>query len=142
MKATPNSGRTSAAGIVNSKARQTRPSGRAYASLPRNEGETERSLDGLAALGTDVTLLRCWEVLKRVALGRTALYALIKAGKFPAPVKVGGASAWVDVEITQWIEQLMLARDGRSIDRLSKLVRLSPSHVGQGENRVTVVARK
>ncbi len=117
MEATLNSGRTSAPGIVNSTVRQTRPLGRAYVSPPRKEGETERSLDSQAALGADVTLLRCGEVLKRVALGRTALYALIKAGKFPPPVKVGGASAWVDVEITRWIEQLMLARDERSTDR-------------------------
>jgi prophage regulatory protein len=44
-------------------------------------------------------------------MGRTALYALIKAKKFPAPVKVGGASAWVDAEVSRWIEELINVRD-------------------------------
>jgi prophage regulatory protein len=43
-------------------------------------------------------------------MGRTAVYELIKAGKFPRPVKVGAASAWIDVEITRWIEQLAANR--------------------------------
>jgi prophage regulatory protein len=56
-------------------------------------------------------LLRLPAVCLRVGLQRTAVYALISAGKFPPPVKVGGASAWVDVEITKWIEGLVASRD-------------------------------
>jgi predicted DNA-binding transcriptional regulator AlpA len=48
---------------------------------------------------------------KRVGMGRTAVYELIKAGRFPRPVKVGGASAWIDGEITRWIGDLAAARD-------------------------------
>jgi prophage regulatory protein len=47
-------------------------------------------------------------------MGRTALYGLIKEGKFPRPVKVGAASAWIDTEISRWIEQLALNRENRS----------------------------
>lgn len=57
-----------------------------------------------------VRLLRLPDVMRRIGMKRTAVYALMKEGSFPAPVKVGGASAWVDYEITQWIEGLMAAR--------------------------------
>lgn len=56
-------------------------------------------------------LLRFPAMQKRVGMGRTAVYELIKAGKFPRPVKVGGASAWIDVEITRWIEELAAERE-------------------------------
>ena len=58
-------------------------------------------------------LLRLPAVCLRVGMQRTAIYALISAGKFPPPVKVGGASAWVDVEITRWIEGLVASRDSK-----------------------------
>ena len=56
-------------------------------------------------------LLRLPEVCSRVGMRRTSIYTLIGAGRFPPPVKVGGASAWVDLEITQWIEGLVASRD-------------------------------
>ena len=37
-------------------------------------------------------LIRLNEVLDRVPLRKSAIYAHIKAGSFPAPVKLGGAS--------------------------------------------------
>ena len=59
----------------------------------------------------EARLIRLPAVQDRVGMGRTAVYELIKAGKFPRPVKVGAASAWIDVEITRWIEQLAASRD-------------------------------
>jgi prophage regulatory protein len=56
-------------------------------------------------------LIRFPAVQERVGMGRTAVYELIKAGKFPRPVKVGAASAWIDAEITRWIEELAARRD-------------------------------
>ena len=56
-------------------------------------------------------LLRLPAVSARVGMRRTAIYGLIKAGKFPSPVKIGKASAWVDEEITQWILNLQLERE-------------------------------
>jgi len=58
----------------------------------------------------EARLIRLPAVQERVGMGRTAVYELIKAGKFPRPVKVGAASAWIDVEITRWIEQLAAGR--------------------------------
>ena len=61
-----------------------------------------------------VNLLRFSEVSKQTALGRTAIYELIKLGKFPAPVKANKASRWIDREIVRWIEQLADVRDDSS----------------------------
>ena len=57
-------------------------------------------------------LLRLPEVLHRIGLGRTATYALIAQGRFPAPVKPGNASRWVKEEVDEWIRQLMWVRGG------------------------------
>jgi prophage regulatory protein len=51
------------------------------------------------------TLLTFAHVSARVALKRTSIYAGIAAGTFPAPVKVGSRSLWVESEIDTWIEQ-------------------------------------
>lgn len=59
-------------------------------------------------------LIRLGAVIDRVGLQRTAVYGLIKEGRFPRPLKVGGASVWVDVEITRWMEGLVAARDMRN----------------------------
>jgi prophage regulatory protein len=62
-------------------------------------------------------LLRLPEVCSRVGMRRTSIYALISEGRFPPPVKVGGASAWVDREITLWIEGLVASRDASARGR-------------------------
>jgi prophage regulatory protein len=63
-------------------------------------------------LGRSHRLLRLSEVLRRNGLGRTATYALIARGEFPAPVKSGRASRWVEEEIDEWIRQLIRVRSG------------------------------
>ena len=72
-------------------------------------GDDEHAAQTDNSLG-EARLIRLPAVQKRVGMGRTAVYELIKAGKFPRPVKVGAASAWIDVEITRWIEQLAASR--------------------------------
>jgi len=63
-------------------------------------------------------LLRLGEVERRVSLRKTAIYAAIAAGTFPAPTKFGTASRWVEAEIQQWIDDLKAERDGdRNGDR-------------------------
>ena len=80
-------------------------------------GNTARSdsMDALVVQADNVLgeakLLRFPAVQQRVSMGRTAVYELIKAGKFPRPVKVGAASAWIDIEITHWIQELAAKRD-------------------------------
>jgi prophage regulatory protein len=49
-------------------------------------------------------LIRLPAVLARVGYSRSRIYALIKAEKFPRPVKLGlRASAWVEEDIDEWI---------------------------------------
>lgn len=55
-------------------------------------------------------LLRLPDVSSRLGMGRTLIYDLVKHGKFPAPVKIGRTSAWVDLEVTAWMAERMAAR--------------------------------
>lgn len=48
-------------------------------------------------------LLRLPEVMGRVGLGRSRLYALVAQGSFPKPIKLGRSSAWIESEIIQWV---------------------------------------
>lgn len=58
-------------------------------------------------------LLRCPEVLSRTGLSKTALYSLIAAGEFPAPVQIGPRSvAWKESEINCWIAGRKSTRAG------------------------------
>lgn len=49
-------------------------------------------------------LLRLRDVQKQTGLSRSGLYAAVKKGTFPAPIKIGiRAVAWRASQITQWI---------------------------------------
>jgi len=52
-------------------------------------------------------LIRLSEVIDKVGIKKTAIYRLIQSGqpKFPAPIKLGGASRWLEHEIDEWIEE-------------------------------------
>ena len=51
-------------------------------------------------------LLRLPAVLERTGLGRSALYALMKAGEFPRPLRIGArAVAWLEDEVDEWIRK-------------------------------------
>ena len=50
-------------------------------------------------------LLRLPAVLGRTGLGRSAMYALMSAGRFPQPLQIGArAVAWLEDEIEEWIK--------------------------------------
>lgn len=49
--------------------------------------------------------IRMPEIKRRLALGKTKIYDLIKEGEFPAPVKVGRASCWPEQAVIQWQAQ-------------------------------------
>lgn len=54
------------------------------------------------------SFLRLPEVQARTGLSRSAIFALVQKHQFPAPVKPvpgGRTSAWVDTEVSAWIEQ-------------------------------------
>ena len=51
-------------------------------------------------------LLRRDEVETRCGLARTSIYRLMRAGKFPEPIKVGTrAVRWPESEIERWISE-------------------------------------
>ncbi len=55
--------------------------------------------------------LRIEEVSDKVGLKRSAIYQLIKEGRFPRQVKLGRRSAvWVEAEIEAWIRELIEQR--------------------------------
>lgn len=54
----------------------------------------------------DFALLRLPAVCDLTGYKRSSIYNLIKASKFPAPVKLagGGAVAWRSADVRKWIE--------------------------------------
>jgi prophage regulatory protein len=65
-------------------------------------------------------LLRLPAVMDRVALRRTAIYAGIKAGTFPAPVAIGKrAVAWRESDIQAWLDSRQLAVEAKAVRGLA-----------------------
>jgi prophage regulatory protein len=57
-------------------------------------------------------LIRFADVLQRVAMRRSFLFAAIKNGTFPRPIKHGRTTLFVDAEIEAWIRARIADRDG------------------------------
>lgn len=51
-------------------------------------------------------ILRLPEVINRVGLSKSPIYARIKRGEFPAPVKLGRVSGWRESDIQRFIQAL------------------------------------
>lgn len=63
-----------------------------------------------------LALLRLSEVIARTGIRRSALYRMVQAGTFPAPVKLGDrVSAWPEHEVCEWIAARIAARDARAV---------------------------
>lgn len=59
---------------------------------------------------TTQRLIRLNEVRHLTGLGRSQLYALVKAGKFPAPIRLSErCSAWIEREVCQYISERIAA---------------------------------
>lgn len=66
-----------------------------------------------AQIKNALTILRRRQVEKRVGLTRSPLYARIKDGTFPKPIRLGNGRAvgWIEAEIDAWLnEQLEKSR--------------------------------
>jgi prophage regulatory protein len=63
-----------------------------------------------------VAVLRLPAVKRQVGLGKSSIYAGIKKGTFPPPIKLGErASGWLEAEISNWIEaRITSTRNGVS----------------------------
>ena len=50
------------------------------------------------------SILRRKQVEARVGLGRSSIYQYVRAGQFPAPVRVGSrAVGWIASEVDAWL---------------------------------------
>ena len=57
-------------------------------------------------------LIKLKDVLALTGLSRSFVYALAQKGEFPKPVKLSErSSAWVEAEVTEWIECRIALRD-------------------------------
>lgn len=57
-----------------------------------------------------VSIWRFATVKARTGQPRSSLYASIKAGTFPRPVRLGARSVgWVDAEVQKWIDDQVMA---------------------------------
>lgn len=66
---------------------------------------TTESIEASKRSQVDAQLIRLEDVLKLSGLGRSSMYAYIRAGTFPKPVKLGlRASAWVKSEVLAWVQ--------------------------------------
>jgi prophage regulatory protein len=50
---------------------------------------------------------------KGIKYSRAHIWRLIKAGRFPKPVKIGDRNSWLESEIDDLIEKLIAKRDGK-----------------------------
>jgi prophage regulatory protein len=60
-------------------------------------------------------ILRIGQVMERTGHARSTIYALVAAGRFPSPIKLGDgvrASGWIESEINQHIAGLIAASRG------------------------------
>lgn len=50
--------------------------------------------------------MRIKQVVAETCLSKATIYKLIKAGDFPAPIKISvGLSAWLTSEVAEWQQQ-------------------------------------
>jgi len=55
-------------------------------------------------------LIKLPEVCRQAGLGKSAIYEMIAAETFPAPIKLGRYSRWSQSEIQGWVEMQKAAR--------------------------------
>lgn len=61
-------------------------------------------------------LLDYAEVGRRLGLGRTQLWAMVKRGEFPAPLRIGRARRWQESTVDDWIRALAARSDAAGAD--------------------------
>lgn len=53
------------------------------------------------------------DVKTATSLSKTKLYALIKDGDFPAPIKLGRSSVWLMSEVQDWMDKQIAVSRGQ-----------------------------
>ena len=63
---------------------------------------------------SETRLIRLPEVSRLTGLGKSQVYALANASKFPAPIKLSErCSAWQESEVRAWIAERISARNAK-----------------------------
>lgn len=63
----------------------------------------------------ETRLIRLEEVRHLTGLGSSQVYALVKAGKFPAHIKLSPrCSAWEEAAVHRWIDERIAASNSRA----------------------------
>lgn len=74
------------------------------------------------AAARNTRLIRLPEVMAICGLSRSSVYAYVTRGEFPAPVKITRqASAWVQQEVQDWVEQRISARRAGGTENVAKV---------------------
>lgn len=62
------------------------------------------------------TIIDMERVIAKTTLGRSSVYAYVKAGKFPPPIQVGARHvAWLEEEVDAWVkERIAASRPGQA----------------------------
>ncbi len=61
---------------------------------------------------SSLKILRLPDVMSRLRISRSSLYAKIQRGEFPRPVELGPNSrGWIEAEISEWLASKLAARD-------------------------------
>lgn len=55
-------------------------------------------------------LIRLPEVLHRTGMSRSGLYKRMGEGLFPAQIKLGWTTVWLESDVDAWIEALLASR--------------------------------
>lgn len=59
-------------------------------------------------------LIKLDEVCRRVGLGKSMIYEMIKEGRFPRPYKISPfASRWSEREVVAWIDEVKDGFEGK-----------------------------
>jgi prophage regulatory protein len=45
----------------------------------------------------------------KTALKKSSIYAKVKAGEFPAPIKMGARTVWIESEVDSWLDAQVAA---------------------------------
>ena len=61
-------------------------------------------------------LLSYKDVGARLGFSRTAVFELVRSGKFPTPLRIGRARRWRESDVDRWIAALAERSDGASTD--------------------------
>jgi prophage regulatory protein len=70
-------------------------------------------------------------VKERTGLPRSTIYAYMKQGRFPAPIRLGQkAVGWLERDIQSWIEEQIQERDDRLKKQAQKRKSLFPHQKG------------